>query len=79
MAQPEGRDLATEVNHLKAWLLTMPAINASTISVAAGLLRGDLGNVLRGNRSPQAHKLDAIYKVLVPYGYKNISPDNKNI
>jgi transcriptional regulator with XRE-family HTH domain len=70
--------LAAEVAHLKEWLGTMPAINASTISVAAGLLRGALGNILRGNRSPQAERLDAIYKVLLPYGYKKISSDNKN-
>lgn len=78
VAPPAGRDLTAEVNHLKAWLLTMPAINASTISVSAGLLRGALGNILRGNRSPQASSLDAIYNVLVPYGYQKISSDNKN-
>jgi hypothetical protein len=75
---PAGRDLAAERLHLKAWLEQHAAIKPGTISVAANLHRLTLTHILSGYRAPQAHALDAIYKVLKPYGYVLQTEDSEN-
>jgi hypothetical protein len=68
---PTQRDLPAEVEAIREWLETHPAITANALSVAAGLGRNSLTSLLRETdpEKPTARRLDKLHDVLSQYGY----------
>lgn len=77
-AAPTDRDIAAEVAVLVDWFNAHKAIKPETISKAAGLHRSRAGVILRGARKAEPAELDAIYKALEPYQFKNKPIEIKN-
>jgi len=75
MENPQPRDLATEVAHLKAWWATRPSLKAPAVSLEAGRHRNTLPQVLSGQTAATASLLDSFYPTLGKYGYMPLTND----